>query len=294
MSGVDVREAWQDLLRRRAALAASLGLYGAVIELWAERNAVIEPLAWTAEECRARWGRGVPLLVEARPTVDLDAAESLLSPLLELIAGARPDTAEALARFAEAWDRGALGLAALFPAQGRIGALDDAIGLEADVVAFLAQSALRPFLEPCLGECRLHLRDDDWTLGVCPLCGAPPMFSDVTEDGRRRLACHVCGTGWTFTRLRCPFCGTDDTKDLARLDFETPADQGYFMSTCGRCRAYIKELDRRVRWNGGPALVEDWGSPHFDMAAGSAGYWRPAPPVIVPPRPPSGRARAGA
>lgn len=288
---LDLREAWQDLLRRRAPLAASLTPYGAVIELWAEREAPITPLTWSAGDCRARWARGVPLLAEARPAIDLDAAEGFLAPVLDLVAGARPDTAEALGRFAEAWDGGAVNPAALFPSRGRMGDLDDAIGLEGDVVGFLAQAALRPFLEPYLEACRAHLRDEDWTLGVCPLCGAPPAFADVAEDGRRRLACHVCGAGWTFTRLRCPFCGTDETKDLARLDFEAPADQGYFMSTCARCHAYVKELDRRVRWNGGPALVEDWGSPHFDMAAHSAGYWRPAPPVILPSRPAPGPVR---
>lgn len=282
MPGVDFREAWQDLRRRRAALEGSLVVYGSVIEHWAESDVPVAALSWSADECRSRWDRGVPLLAEAPPTIDTDAAETLLSPVLDLVASARPDTIEELGRFAEAWDRGTIDLAALFPARGRIGMLDEAIGLKADVLGFVAQSALRPLLEPYLGACRDHLRDHDWALGVCPLCGSPPAFSDVTEDGRRRLACHLCGAGWTFTRLRCPFCGTDDTKELARLDFEAPADQGYFMSTCSRCRAYIKELDRRVRWNGGPALVEDWGSPHFDMAAGSAGYWRPDPPVILP------------
>jgi hypothetical protein len=42
----------------------------------------------------------------------------------------------------------------------------------------------------------------------------------------------------------------------------------------------MKELDRRVRWNGGPALVEDWGSPHFDLVAHREGYWRPLTPPL--------------
>ena len=43
---------------------------------------------------------------------------------------------------------------------------------------------------------------------------------------------------------------------------------------------YLKELDRRVRWNGGPPAVEDWGSPHLDLVATRAGYWRPVPTLI--------------
>ena len=46
------------------------------------------------------------------------------------------------------------------------------------------------------------------------------------------------------------------------------------------CGGYLKELDRRVRWNGRSALVEDWGSPHLDLAARRAGFWRPLPSVL--------------
>jgi FdhE protein len=126
---------------------------------------------------------------------------------------------------------------------------------------------------------RAYLEDGAWELGACPFCGGPPGFADILEDGRRQLACHLCGGRWIFPRLRCPFCGTDRTADLGRLDLDG-AEEGYFLSTCTACRAYLKELDRRVRWNGGCALVEDWGSPHFDLAARRAGFWRPLPPLL--------------
>lgn len=288
MADPDLREAWNDLLRRRPALAGTLVPYGQVIEHWAQAAIVVEPARLRADECQSRWGQGVPLLTGAGPHVAVDAIEDLVSAALTAVATVRPDASEGLGRFAEAWDRGAIGLASLYPARGRVGALDDATGgLDADAVAFVALATLRPLFEPYFASCRGSLGDSDWTLGVCPFCGAPPGFADVLEDGRRKLACHFCGGGWTFTRLRCPFCGNDDTKELSRLEPEA-VDQGYFISVCKACRAYLKELDRRVRWNGGPALVEDWGSPHFDMVAGRQGYWRPAPPLLVAPRAPAG------
>ena len=57
-------------------------------------------------------------------------------------------------------------------------------------------------------------------------------------------------------------------------------DQGYLILGCNGCKAYLKELDRRVRWNGQSALVEDWGSPHLDLVASRAGYWRPVPTLL--------------
>ena len=50
----------------------------------------------------------------------------------------------------------------------------------------------------------------------------------------------------------------------------------------------MKELDRRLRWNAGAALVEDWGSPHLDLIARRQEYWRPIPTLIqlaLPPDP---------
>ena len=89
----------------------------------------------------------------------------------------------------------------------------------------------------------------------------------------------MCGGGWVFPRLRCPFCGAQSAKDLVRLEAEE-REEGYFISACKQCRVYVKELDRRIRWNAGSALVEDWGSPHFDMVALREGYRRPIASLI--------------
>jgi len=279
-SDPDLREAWVDLLGRRSAFAATLTVYGRLIDDWARTDAGVVALAWPAETCRSRWSRGEPLLVSAPPSLEAGVFEEPVSRALELVADVRPDAVAGLRRFAEAWDGGAIGPASLFPAGGRIGSLDESVDLTADALDFIAVATLRPILDRYFARCRDHLTDGDWDLGICPFCGAPPGFADVVEDGRRRLACHVCGGAWGFARFRCPFCGEAETKNLGRWDFEEPSDQGYFISTCASCRAYIKELDRRVRWNGGPALVEDWGSPHFDLVAKRMGYWRGVPSLI--------------
>jgi FdhE protein len=279
MSGLDVKDAWADLLRRRASLAPSLTAYTELIERWADASLSVVPLAWAPSECRARWDRGIPLLAEANPALDTEEVEALLGPTLDSIAGLRVGLAPGLTRFAEAWDRGAIAPATLFPRRGRLGSVGDEVGLEPDTLGFLALAALRPFLEVYFSEVRTHLDDGVWFLGVCPFCGAPPGFGDVVEDGRRRLSCHLCGGVWTARRLWCPFCANEESRQLVRLAPEA-ADQGYFVSACRRCRGYLKELDRRVRWNGGPALVEDWGSPHLDLVARKEGYWRLLPTLL--------------
>lgn len=283
MTGLDLRQEWADLLRRREGFRSALGPYGELLARWAgwpaERPGA---LGWSAAECRTRWERGVPLAADAPPAFRADDLEDLLGAAMELVAGVDDRQAPALQRLAQAWDRGEVGPAALLPAPGRIGsgAVEQTTGLPPEVVGFLACASLRPALEAYFAPCRAHLADGVWTLGACPWCGAPPGFTDVIEEGRRRLACHLCGGGWVFAKTRCPFCGVEGAKNLVRLAPEDAKEEGYLISACRQCRAYLKELDRRVRWNGGPALVEDWGSPHFDLIARREGYWRAVPTLV--------------
>jgi FdhE protein len=275
---IDLREEWRDLLARRPALSPSLAPYGRLLDAWAGTEPAIAP-PWSAADCRDRWRRGTPLLSGIAIDLEPERIERLLDVALGLLASVAGADPASLQRFAEAWDAGRIRAASLLPRPGRVGSIEDSCGLTAEALGFVACASLRPHLERLLDESRAHLEDGAWELGACPFCGGPPGFADIREDGRRQLACHLCGGQWIFPRLRCPFCGTDRTSDLGRLDL-AGTEEGYFLSTCSACRAYLKELDRRVRWNGGSALVEDWGSPHFDLAARRAGYWRPVPPLL--------------
>jgi FdhE protein len=276
---LDLREAWQDLLQRRPTFRESLGVCGDLVEAWAQWT-IERPrrLDWSEAQCRARWERGIPLLAEAPTAASPAEIEDLLGTVLELLTPLDESRAGAVQRLAEAWDRGGLGLVAFLPSKGRLGdgSAERESGLEPEFVGLAGCVALRPALENFFAGVRDYRTDDTWSLGVCPYCGAPPAFADIVEDGQRRLACHHCGGGWTFPRVKCPFCGEAEAKRLVRLD-PGEREEGYAIAACQACRAYVKELDRRTRWNGGPPLVEDWGSPHFDLVARHQEYWRAVP-----------------
>src|SRR5260370_10885335 len=88
---------WEALLARRPALGEPLRFWTAILEGWAgwKPPASLVPLAWSADECRARWERGVSLLAEARPVIPAAAAEELLVPVMERLAAHGPQAAEA-------------------------------------------------------------------------------------------------------------------------------------------------------------------------------------------------------
>jgi FdhE protein len=280
MTVLDLRDPWRELLERRRAFAASLTPYGEIVERWA--TAAAAPAgAWSAERCRQTWTRGIPLAAESAPPLDADDVEDLLGGVMEQLAALDPARAPALQRLAAAWDARAVSPASLLPSRSGIGdgAVETACGLDGDAVAVLACATLRPALEGWLAGARAHFAGADWGRGICPFCGAPPGFIDVVEGGHRRLACHFCGGAWGFAKLRCPLCGVEGTEALYRLKAEG-ADEGYVVSGCRRCQGYLKELDRRERWNGGPALLEDWSTPHLDVVARRQGYRKPIPSLL--------------
>lgn len=281
----DLREAWSDLLQRRPGFTNTLAIYGEVVAAWVAW-APPRPVQSTtdARTCRAAWEAGTPLVAEAAGVLRAADIEGLIGDAMESLARLYPRLGPPLQRLAGAWDDGTVGPAALLPARGRIGsgAVERASGLGPEVVAFVAVAALRPILEELFVPVRGYLAEGGWALGVCPCCGGPPGFTEVIEDGRRRLSCNLCGAAWIFAKLRCPFCGVEGTQHQARLTPGEAREEGYAIAACRQCKAYVKEIDRRARWNGGPPLVEDWGSPHLDLAARRQGYWRPDPPVVLP------------
>jgi hypothetical protein len=275
-------EEWRGLQERRANLREALVPCRSILEAWAGwSEATPPPLPCSAEECRAAWAKGEPLLARARPEVSNADLEGVLGPALDALAATGVE-AEGLRTFAELWDAGSIALGDLLPAPGRLGAgwLPERTRLSVESVGFLAVSALRPVLSRFFAQCRAHFEPGLWGRGVCPFCGAPPGFAEIPEDGQRRLHCHACGASWIFSRTRCPLCGTLDMQQLVRLVAEGLQEEGYAVTACKSCAGYLKELDRRARWNAGSALVEDWGSPHLDLVARREGYWRPVPVLM--------------
>jgi len=272
---------WEAVCERKGAFREALGFWSGILEGWMRwKVGTPEPLGWSDGECRQRWERGRPLLADARPDLDREAVEDLLGPVMESLSADGLEAGEAFQRFAAAWDDGEVGPEVLLPCPERdpVAFVQDRFGLAGHLAAFLPTASLRPALETWFEQTR-GLPDGVWTRGACPWCGGFAYYGDLGEDGRRRLSCQLCGGSWIAPRLRCPFCETWDSKDLVRLLAED-AEEGYFIEACRACRAYIKGVDRRQRWNAGSPLVEDWASPHLDLYASREGYWRPTPCLV--------------
>ena len=149
--------------------------------------------------------------------------------------------------------------AALLPARRTdrsSGAVEDGHGPDAlTFVALLATPRTPAALQTLFAQCREHL--GRWR------CGSA---GDLSVLRRRRpdssTSSRTAGGAWPAISAaapgpsrssRCPFCGVDRAQHLVRLEPEEAREEGYVgVGLSSECRAYVKELDRRVRWNGGP------------------------------------------
>jgi len=277
-----LRAEWSARVARQGDLAAALGFWTPILDGWAGWRPVgAAALSWSAGECADRWKRGIPLLVEAKPELARPPIEELLGPLVERLAVAGLDEMQALRRFAEAWDAGAVGPGDLFPLAGWAApdqdsaALGARLGVPVHFVALLAHAGLRPPLEAYFAAVRFA-PDSVWPSMACPWCGGPAAYAEIDARGRRSVACHLCGGAWAAAPGCCPFCEHREPGGGVPV-LESLVADGDFVEACRHCRGYLKGVDRRRRPSAGSALVEDWGSPQLDLHAAERGYRRATP-----------------
>ena len=254
---------------KRPELANTIDLYCALLE--AQARARIGPgVVPDAGEAGARLEQGLPILSPEAVTVDGQALAELCDEIISIVAARQPEQAGALAAV-RAWlsrARGRLGVLAVeYLREGRIGE-----GEEADLLAFIFDTALQPFLRALALSVAPLVEDGAWHRGLCPVCGGEPDFATLDRrSGRRRLLCSRCDTEWTFRRVGCPFCGNEDPRQLGYYPSD---DGGYRLNVCEACHRYVKTIDLREAVSDHLPVVERVLTVGMDLAAQEAGYRR--------------------
>lgn len=234
---------------------------------------VREP-AWTlqADRITDKWSAGVPQLRGENPSLDEQAFAQRWLSLCEVI-----DAAVELAR--------AVRNRTLLPAEmtawilsGQTDAFHahvEAKGLD----AALAASILRWTLLPWLANLQTHLASalptTPWPHGYCPICGSWPALGEFRGlEQVRFLRCGLCAASWEFPRLRCPFCATDDHRQLGYLHQEGQEGKER-VATCDACRGYIKMVNTLTPLRPEQLLVMELATLPLDLVAGDRGYSTP-------------------
>jgi len=272
---VGYAEIVQELRRqadKRPELADAIELHCEVLE--AQAGARIPPggAALSDEEASERLEGGRPLLSPESLGVDGQTLAELCDRIGSIVAQRRPDLAEAVAAI-RAWlidkrdQMGTLAVGYLREGWLRDGA---EAGLDGNLVGFIFNNAMRPFLRAQAQALASRVDDGAWYRARCPICGGEPDLAALErERGRRRLLCSRCDNEWVFQRIGCPFCGNDDPGKLAYYPSD---DQVYRLSVCEQCRRYLKTIDLRQARGKRLLPAERVLTVAMDLAARESGY----------------------
>lgn len=257
---------------KRPELADTVELHCELLEAQARAQVPPHGPALGGEEAGARLEQGHPLLSPESLVVDGQTLAGLCDQIGVIVAEHRPELADSLARI-HAWldgKRQQIDVLALeYLHEGRVGEGEEA-GLDGNLLAFIFNNALRPFLRAEAQALVRWVDDSIWYRGRCPICGGEPDLAALERgNGRRRLLCSRCDSEWAFQRIGCPFCGNDDPR---RLAYYPSDDRIYRLGVCEQCRRYLKTID--LRQVAGERLLpaERILTVAMDMAALDAGY----------------------
>ena len=154
-----------------------------------------------------------------------------------------------------------------------ISALSNKLKVKDDLLSFLAGNSIRPIFEAYASQLKGYVDQEMWWRGYCPICGSMPFIAEFREEGERFLACSSCSFEWKFMRLKCPFCETEDDKEL-RYFYAEGEGKAHRVDVCEKCKRYIKTLDIREMAGEVIPIIEDMGTLYLDVLAQKEGYLR--------------------
>jgi len=212
---------------------------------------------------------GIPLLGRVGFELDLERFPPFFGEICQIAARHRPELATELAQIKTVLVEEPSRLTTLvttYLQENRAESPD----LSPELLTFVLNNALHPFLEAYAEALRPLIKEDLWRRGRCPICDGEPDFAYLTrESGARGLLCSRCDTQWLHKRLECPFCGNTKRESLAYYPSE---DNRYRLYICDECKRYLKTIDLREVGEIPLLPVERIVTLDMDLAAQENGY----------------------
>lgn len=137
--------------------------------------------------------------------------------------------------------------------------------------SFLMTLVSRVVLEQRAKEATAALGDFGWEKGYCPICGDFPSIALIEEQGGKRfLHCSTCGQDWRFTRVVCPYCEKEASKEMDYFYIEHKTQESAFV--CDACKKYLITLYRAGNLLARDLDISAISLVHLDMIMQDKGY----------------------
>ena len=265
------------LLERSPAHAA---LITAMRPLILARSALAAALPSLAPEVdfseRALFLQGAPLVPKNRLPLAKANLEILRQGLLPALCQGFPKIAEELRALDAAFAQGKLRLTARLGSYLRKAGLPRpsllaSLGASRQAAELYLSQIIKTQAESLGLELSAKAELTGWTRGYCPICGSQAEISALEgKEGRRMLYCALCSSKWNYTRVACPFCESEDHKDIELLHIDGKLEER--AETCAKCRRYVLGVDRRADFKTIPAVLEPLRLTHLDILAQERGF----------------------
>jgi FdhE protein len=262
----------------RPALAGPIAVLRDVLPCLYEHLIPDTPLSLNRDRADAKRAGGLPLLRGEALSLDQKSFQLRWRRVCEVLRRHGNLAAEALVK---ALDEGRLDGEEMLREvlAGRPEAVhgrSDELGLDAGLTATVLRLTLFPWLTRVSAALAPLLDGTFWEQGYCPVCGSWPLLGEYRGlDQTRYLRCGLCAGGWEVPRLLCPFCGTRDHEKLGYFYPEGEPTR-YRVTTCERCRGYVKMTTTLLPLNPPQLLLTDVITLDLDLAAAERGYVVPA------------------
>ncbi len=281
----ELEERVKTLVRLRPSHREILEFYGALLkEQLKARGKIQREMTLEKAPTSSQEDEEGPLLRGRKIPIDYEAAGKLFRSLCRVAKGRTPILKEGIEKIERATREGRIDmdrfLGEMALSESRyLEEVSSSIGLNRDILTFLGRASIQPFLIEAAAILKEGADLKGWSENMCPVCGAPPLLSELAEtEGRRMLICSICGHRWKGVRTVCPFCHTQDPKAHRYLFVE--GDESVRIDVCEVCKKYIKTIDSRKMSQRIFPLLEDMGTIHLDMLAQGEGYQRGSTPFL--------------
>jgi len=263
------------LILQRPASKAALVSFRELALLMARETPDVKPVEFKKGTRDIQQQAGFPLFSKEDLPIDFSAASRLLKRFLAHLCTIDRNDVKGLKKaleHAEADGKWAEDLLkAILKQDGKaLSRISKEIDLETKTVFFLGQTALRPSLHGLRDALAEDIDKSGWNHGYCPLCGSQPDMAYFEKNGKRYLHCELCGEQWPYSRIKCPFCNTEDQDKLGY--FEAEEEEGFRVYFCRECRRYIKTIDKRAFEELAPLELESLATIHLDILANEHGF----------------------
>lgn len=224
----------------------------------------------------ARTANGFPLLAPDSVQVDMQICMAFMGGIIELLRRIGRDGEAELGKIDSALHDKRVDPALIFQGilerkRAIIDEASDTISVPAPLIEYVFEIPLKAALELFVTTVEPDAFQE-WQESFCPVCGSRAGMAELSgEEGKRYLSCSACTFRWPFKRLKCPYCGNEETENLS---YFTAGDGITRVDTCKACSRYIKTRDARKDDADRPLELEDLLTIHLDLVAAREGFER--------------------